>query len=319
MNPSMTRLPPDFAIRAPRQEDAEAVVALLRACDVAIFGEPDTDIEDVRDEWGAPGFDLGRDAWILHAPDGSAAGFASISARRAKDDFDGAMNIRPGESVGALAPALLEAIEVRAGEKAAGGEALLCFFAASVETDLRALLERSGYREARTYFRMRIDLAVLDGGKTSLPPSNADIDIRPLRLGTDDRAIHTVIEESFAEHFRHTRQSFEEWWAMRARHQRFDPALWLLAWDGERIAGALAAYDHGDVGFIRELGVLKPWRGKGVGSALLIRSFDTFRARGQLRVTLGVDAENEGAIGLYTRAGMRVDSRHHLMRRSILA
>jgi len=32
-----------------------------------------------------------------------------------------------------------------------------------------------------------------------------------------------------------------------------------------------------------------------------------------------VDAENESAIGIYTRAGMRVDSRHHFMRRRILA
>ena len=36
-------------------------MTLLRACDVAIFGEPDTDIKDVRDEWSTPGFDLGRD------------------------------------------------------------------------------------------------------------------------------------------------------------------------------------------------------------------------------------------------------------------
>jgi ribosomal protein S18 acetylase RimI-like enzyme len=30
-----------------------------------------------------------------------------------------------------------------------------------------------------------------------------------------------------------------------------------------------------------------------------------------------VDAENESAIGLYQRAGMRVESRHHLMRKRI--
>ena len=68
-------------MRAPREEDAEAVVTLLRACDVAIFGEPDTDIKDVRDEWSAPGFDLGRDAWIIRRADGVAAAFGRIRRR----------------------------------------------------------------------------------------------------------------------------------------------------------------------------------------------------------------------------------------------
>lgn len=309
MNPSTTSLPRGFAIRAPLREDAEAVVALLRACDIVVFGEPDTEIEDVRDEWEAPGFDLSRDAWLLHAPDGSLAGFASISARRAKDDFDGAINIRPGESVDTLAAPLLRATEARAREMAAAGSTSLCFFTGSVETELRALFERSGYREIRTFFRMRIDLPPAAGN----PSLSSTIDIRPARPGVDDRAIHAVIEDSFAEHFRHTTRTFEEWWALRARHPRFDPALWLLAWDGERPAGAIVAYDFGDVGFIRELGVLKPWRGRGVGSLLLSRSFEAFRDRGQRRVALGVDAENESAIGLYKREGMRVDSRHHLM------
>jgi len=68
---------------------------------------------------------------------------------------------------------------------------------------------------------------------------------------------------------------------------------------------------------VRELGVRPAWRGKGVASALLRRTFESLRARGQLRAALGVDAENESAIGLYQRLGMRVDSRHHLLRRTL--
>src|SRR3989442_11648832 len=41
MNLSTGQLPAGYGMRAPREEDAEAVVTLLRACDVAIFGEPD--------------------------------------------------------------------------------------------------------------------------------------------------------------------------------------------------------------------------------------------------------------------------------------
>jgi len=82
---------------------------------------------------------------------------------------------------------------------AASRGASLCFFAASVETELRALLELSGYDQARIYFRMRIDLPA-PGGETSLPPVGVGgIEIRAMRLGADDRAIHAAIEESFAD------------------------------------------------------------------------------------------------------------------------
>jgi len=314
MEQATKHLPPGFRIRAPLHEDAEAVTELLRACDTAIFGEPDTSIEDVRDDWAAPGFELKRDAWVIDGADGVAFGFAHIR-RRAERDFDGDLYVLPGKSVDAIAPALLDAVEGRAREIADGSDASLCFFTGSVETEMRTFMERSGYHEARTFFRMRIDLTAR--GKPSLP--RPTLEIRTMRLGTDDRVMHQTIEESFAEHFRHTPRTFEDWWALRTSHPRFDPGLWLLAWDGERVAGALTAYDFGDIGFVRELGVLKAWRGHGVGSALLVRSFEAFSTRGQLRVALGVDAENESAIALYKRVGMHVESRHHLMQKRIAA
>jgi len=281
---------------------------------VVVFGEPDTDVMDVRDEWASPGFDLARDAWMLEGEEGSLRAYALVHGRGKGRDYDGLLHVRPGDSVDALAPALLERMEARTLEKTGGAPADLCLFTAMVETEMRAVLERAGYVEARTFFRMRIDLSPATRENPSL---SRDIEIRPLRLGQDDRAIHAAIEESFSEHFRHAPRDFEEWWALRTQHERFDPSLFLLAWEGPNVAGALTAYDHGDIGFIPELGVLAPWRGKGVGTALLRHSFESFRARGQLKVALGVDAANESALGLYLGVGMRVDSRHHLMRRRL--
>jgi hypothetical protein len=62
----------------------------------------------------------------------------------------------------------------------------------------------------------------------------------------------------------------------------------------------------GDRGWVGELGVLKPWRGRGIASALLRRAFATFAARELPRVMLNVDAANPtGAVRLYERLGMR--------------
>lgn len=50
----------------------------------------------------------------------------------------------------------------------------------------------------------------------------------------------------------------------------------------------------------------KPWRGSGLGMAMLQHAFWRFAARGLRRVETGVDADNAtNATGLYERAGMR--------------
>ncbi len=85
----------------------------------------------------------------------------------------------------------------------------------------------------------------------------------------------------------------------------FDPSLCFLALDGDQIAGFALCRPYIDMGWVDELGVLRPWRRKGLGLALLHHAFHAFQARGFLRVGLGVDAQNlTGATRLYERAGM---------------
>ena len=65
------------------------------------------------------------------------------------------------------------------------------------------------------------------------------------------------------------------------------------------------------------LAVLASHRGRGIGAALLRRSFASFAARGLHRVRLNVDAENAtGATALYERVGMRVVNRWDLWERT---
>jgi GNAT superfamily N-acetyltransferase len=67
------------------------------------------------------------------------------------------------------------------------------------------------------------------------------------------------------------------------------------------------AFDFPKGGWIRQLGVRRPWRKKGIGLAILHHIFGKFYARGVTRVGLGVDAQSlTGATRLYERAGMHV-------------
>jgi ribosomal protein S18 acetylase RimI-like enzyme len=66
------------------------------------------------------------------------------------------------------------------------------------------------------------------------------------------------------------------------------------------------------------LGVLEPWRGRGVGTFLLHHAFADLARRGFTSVRLNVDAANAtGATRLYERGGMRVRREHVTYERSL--
>ena len=51
--------------RPPRPDEAQAVTDLVVACDVAEFGQPDFELDDLLTDWHMPGFDLERDAVVV--------------------------------------------------------------------------------------------------------------------------------------------------------------------------------------------------------------------------------------------------------------
>jgi ribosomal protein S18 acetylase RimI-like enzyme len=168
-------------------------------------------------------------------------------------------------------------------------------------------LGATGYRAIRHSFQMRIGL---DGAPTE-PEWPDGIDVSPLEPG-QERAVYDTIEAAFADHWDWTSPSFEEWRHHMAGSESLDPSLWLIARDGDEIAGACIcrwAPGEPELGWVRQLGVRPPWRRRGLGMALLVGAFGLFRERGATSVGLGVDGENTtGAVGLYERAGMHV---HH--------
>jgi ribosomal protein S18 acetylase RimI-like enzyme len=74
------------------------------------------------------------------------------------------------------------------------------------------------------------------------------------------------------------------------------------------------------IGWVNQLAVLRPWRRKGLGIALLLHSFAEFYRRGIVNVGLGVDAQNlTGATRLYERAGMHVALQHDTYEKELRA
>ena len=84
-------LPRRYTLRRPGVEDAQTVLRLIIACDIAEYGEPDTDLEDVLFEWEQ--LDLSRDAWLVLNTSGQLVGYASVSLT--EDPMACTFNVHP--------------------------------------------------------------------------------------------------------------------------------------------------------------------------------------------------------------------------------
>ncbi len=87
-------------------------------------------------------------------------------------------------------------------------------------------------------------------------------------------------------------ETFEEWFHWIEEDEKFDPSVCHLAvTSDDEIVGALLARSEweGDasVAWIDELGVLRPWRRKGIARALLLQCFRRIPPAGPLQGRLG--------------------------------
>jgi ribosomal protein S18 acetylase RimI-like enzyme len=159
---------------------------------------------------------------------------------------------------------------------------------------------------------MQIDL---DGDVQSGPDPDG-IEIGGIEPRNDLPAIHAILQAAFADDPLDQMEPFDRWVEENTAAPNYDPALWLLARDGETPVGALIANVGDDVGWVDWLAVLGSHRGRGIGGALLRRSFAMIGERGLRRVRVNVDAENiTGATAVYERVGMRVVNRWDLWER----
>ena len=90
------------------------------------------------------------------------------------------------------------------------------------------------------------------------------------------------------------------------------PALWVVAWDGDEVAGVVQTWIWPEEnerlgvkrGWLEHISVRRPWRRRGLGRALTAESLRRLRDAGMDDAMLGVDSENPtGALGLYEGLG----------------
>jgi ribosomal protein S18 acetylase RimI-like enzyme len=281
------------ALRPPREEDLQEVARRM-----SLHWPEPVDEGTVRQGWTAPGVDVERDARL------DAAGYAMVEdlgAGRAWIDLRGSPS-----------PALMDWAEAHAGE---AGTRLFAGAWSSNEAVLRQLAQR-GFAPVRHSLRMEIDLTEA----TADPAWPDGVEVRTFREG-DERTFYDVHRETFEDSWEPMEETFEEWTHWLLRPPAFVPELWFLALAGGEPAGIAVCHPHAAVeglGWVRLLGVRRPWRRRGLGRALLLHAFHELRRRGLSGAGLGVDASSDtGANRLYESAGMRVAGRFEIYEKEV--
>jgi mycothiol synthase len=281
-------------VRRPTDADAEAVADLVAALEKHFVGKSEMRASDLLDRWRE--LELSSDTWLVEL-DGRPVGYGALFTKR---HIFVDISVHPDALNRGVGSHLLELVEAEARRRGLG---LLRTGIIDNNRRAHALLHARGYRIARHFYRMAIEL--------DAPPPAPEWP-KGLRSSVfeprEARAFHAALEEAFEDEWDHEPESFDDWRRRRLEAPNVDPTLWFAVKEGDEIAAtAVCDRERYGMGWVGAIGVRRRWRRRGLGLALLRHCFVELYGRGQRVIGLGVDAGNPtGATRLYNRAGMHV-------------
>lgn len=274
--------------------------------------------DELAHDWAAPhaNFDANRDAIVID--DGArlvAAGWVGWAERDGKVVHDLETWVHPAHRRHGLGRRLLAWLEDRAHASVADGSGgpaglphVLGGGLITTNGAAAAFAADAGYATIRYGFQMRrpLDLPIPE------VPLPEGLELRAV-LPEQHRAIWDADVEAFEDHWE-ARVRTEHDFVRTFTDPNFDPTMWQVAWDGDQVAGSIINQISPEqnerngiaMGWLEHVSVRRPWRGRGLASALVVRSLQIHRDRGMAVAALGVDAENPtGALRLYEKFGFR--------------
>lgn len=181
-----------------------------------------------------------------------------------------------------------------------------------------ALLRGEGFEAVRYFFDMV--RPNLDGiPEVPLPDG---LTLRPIERSMAKQVWDADVE-AFQDHwggFDHSDEHLQRW----LDNPNTDLSIWVIAFDGEEVAGGIVNGIDPEQnaalglrrGWLQSVFTRRPWRRRGLATALIAESLRVLRDRGMTSAALGVDAANpSGALGLYEGLGFAVEMRASAWRR----
>ncbi|HEV7810377.1 MAG TPA: GNAT family N-acetyltransferase [Candidatus Limnocylindrales bacterium] len=229
--------------------------------------------------------------------------------------YECACFVHPSERRRGLGRRLLEWTERRRVEVAAAEAATLNGRPAWLTTYIHdgdvggdVLLRSAGYEPIRRFFSMRRP----DLDELAVVPLPGGLEIRPIAFEPDAmKAVIAADHEAFQDHFGSV-EDVETFYGQVMEDPDSDVSLWVVAFDGDEVAGAVlngVRSSEPTVGWLDSIFTRRPWRQRGLARALIAHSLRLLRERGMTQAALGVDASNPNqALRLYESCGFEVAS-----------
>jgi ribosomal protein S18 acetylase RimI-like enzyme len=274
-----------MVIRSGTDGDRDAVFALGVAEEAAWFGRAEITAEEIG-EWIEEEGGVASGV-VAVDDDGNVRGFAAPGRYQA---VFLAEPTRMSPLVDELLPWLRERCEV----------VRLMTFAGDVVRV--AAFERHGLQHVRSSFLMARAQSV---GAVPVAAFPKAVEVAPYRFGDDDQAVHRLIYTDAA-------------WASvpghaeRDLHQSLDTvrrcrSAFLARRNGRPVGWVAGRVLAGGRGHVDMLAVAVGERHRGLGRALLLHAFADLQLAGGRDLTLGAQAENDAALGLYRSVGLEVE------------
>jgi mycothiol synthase len=316
-----TYLDPSLTLRPARWTDLHAVAKLTHE-----VAEMEGDAlfvltaEELANEWNSANFNMERDVFVVVTRDGLVVASEEFYNENGHYQLKADGCVHPDFRGLGIGSSLLEKIAERAQAEMELAEpgVRICIQNLVNNKDEAGhnLLRNNGYSPVHYYWRMEIKLQ-----EAPAPAAFPDgIELRPFLKDEQASAVWQADNEAFRDHWGSHDRTFEEWSHGKFGNPNFDPTLWMIAWDGSEVAGFSQNRFRKGIGWIGTIAVRRPWRRKGLGSALLRHTFGEFYKRGTTTIGLGVDSANlTGATRLYQQAGMVVAGEFALYEKELRA
>jgi ribosomal protein S18 acetylase RimI-like enzyme len=268
-------------LRRTTPADRADLIALALAEDAAWSGAPAVSVEEAGEYVDSfePGMIFERDGRVI----GCAA---------ARENGGTLLVLDPREDPGAALEALVAWLGRRGHHE---------IHAYAGDARRIAWLEANGF----TYRRSTFDLVRGVDPPPAPPAWPGDVAVARYRPGADDDAVHALVyvDAAWAEVPGHHDRSLEAWRSML----KPDDRGWVARRDERPVGWIVSRVFEDGRGWVEQIAVARSARGVGIGRALLLHSLADLRALGATSFALGVQGDNEQAIGLYRAVGFEVE------------
>ena len=193
-----------------------------------------------------------------------------------------------------------------------------------VRKDRIRLWETLGFKLVRKFSLMKRDLAEIPSSISE----NQEVKLKSLRRDSDEdvKMLNWLDNECFTEHFNFRRGTVEETTYFLRKDPFFRDQDWFFAVLKKEYVGYVGVgidekYNverNVKCGWILDIGVLKPYRRRGIGTRLMLQGMDILKDKGMTTTMLGVDDSNvTKAMELYEKVGFHVEKKDLTYERSV--